>query len=101
MKKITLKRNEDKRIRNGHLWVFSNEIDKIEEGIVNGDLVLLYDSKEGLIGTRSEEHTSELQSLRHLVCRLLLEKKNKKHTRDRTDGSVRRGDAGRERAQDD
>src|SRR5205814_9540655 len=29
----------------------------------------------GLPG-RSEEHTSELQSLRHLVCRLLLEKKN-------------------------
>src|SRR5438045_4503771 len=28
-------------------------------------------------GTRSEEHTSELQSLRHLVCRLLLEKKKK------------------------
>src|SRR5947199_4913537 len=31
-----------------------------------------------LRGTRSEEHTSELQSLRHLVCRLLLEKKKKK-----------------------
>src|SRR5437899_9659229 len=30
---------------------------------------------------RSEEHTSELQSLRHLVCRLLLEKKNQKITR--------------------
>src|SRR5258705_9511791 len=29
-------------------------------------------------GFRSEEHTSELQSLRHLVCRLLLEKKKKK-----------------------
>src|SRR5437899_7254573 len=29
-------------------------------------------------GQRSEEHTSELQSLRHLVCRLLLEKKKKK-----------------------
>src|SRR5262245_36191981 len=28
-------------------------------------------------GARSEEHTSELQSLRHLVCRLLLEKKKK------------------------
>src|ERR1035441_2315669 len=26
--------------------------------------------------TASDEHTSELQSLRHLVCRLLLEKKN-------------------------
>src|SRR5262245_62506655 len=42
---------------------------------------------------RSEEHTSELQSLRHLVCRLLLEKKKKKkntkkqklkHTTDNT-----------------
>src|SRR5437899_8795507 len=32
---------------------------------------------------RSEEHTSELQSLRHLVCRLLLEKKKeKKRTRN-------------------
>src|SRR5690554_7164136 len=29
------------------------------------------------IHTRSEEHTSELQSRPHLVCRLLLEKKNK------------------------
>src|SRR3989441_1634896 len=32
----------------------------------------------GLQGTRSEEHTSELQSLAYLVCRLLLEKKNTK-----------------------
>src|SRR5262245_63835793 len=35
---------------------------------------------------RSEEHTSELQSLRHLVCRLLLEKKKKRlkiHLRDK------------------
>src|SRR2546425_5731806 len=30
--------------------------------------------------TRSEEHTSELQSLAYLVCRLLLEKKKKKKT---------------------
>src|ERR1035441_850708 len=30
----------------------------------------------GGVRYRSEEHTSELQSLRHLVCRLLLEKKN-------------------------
>src|SRR5438132_9347024 len=34
---------------------------------------------EGLLG-RSEEHTSELQSHSDLVCRLLLEKKNKVHT---------------------
>src|SRR5687767_16027386 len=30
------------------------------------------------VGRRSEEHTSELQSLAYLVCRLLLEKKKKK-----------------------
>src|SRR5262245_62306752 len=31
------------------------------------------------VSPRSEEHTSELQSLRHLVCRLLLEKKKPQH----------------------
>src|SRR3712207_8444544 len=31
-------------------------------------------------GTRSEEHTSELQSRQYLVCRLLLEKKKKHFT---------------------
>src|SRR3712207_7494591 len=30
-----------------------------------------------LVGLRSEEHTSELQSRQYLVCRLLLEKKNR------------------------
>src|ERR1039458_10524762 len=34
---------------------------------------------QGRLLARSEEHTSELQSLRHLVCRLLLEKKTEKH----------------------
>jgi len=33
--------------------------------------------REVFARNRSEEHTSELQSLRHLVCRLLLEKKKK------------------------
>src|SRR5687768_17877992 len=32
-------------------------------------------------GRRSEEHTSELQSRLHLVCRLLLEKKKKKNSK--------------------
>src|SRR5438093_4985120 len=35
-------------------------------------------SNPALEQVRSEEHTSELQSLTNLVCRLLLEKKNKK-----------------------
>src|SRR2546422_11042633 len=33
---------------------------------------------------RSEEHTSELQSRLHLVCRLLLEKKKKQHQRQKS-----------------
>src|SRR5687767_15817454 len=40
-----------------------------------------YASAEGInrpLAVRSEEHTSELQSLAYLVCRLLLEKKKKK-----------------------
>src|SRR3712207_7354222 len=35
-----------------------------------------------LLGQRSEEHTSELQSRQYLVCRLLLEKKKKGRRRD-------------------
>src|SRR5262245_64332645 len=44
---------------------------------VNASLVQLAPSqcRTPLTTSRSEEHTSELQSLRHLVCRLLLEKK--------------------------
>src|SRR5690625_5771317 len=34
------------------------------------------DTQDGALHSRSEEHTSELQSRGHLVCRLLLEKKN-------------------------
>src|SRR5947199_5824247 len=41
---------------------------------------LLPSKWEHLFSVRSEEHTSELQSLRHVVCRLLLEKK--KHNED-------------------
>src|SRR5262245_64952523 len=62
--------------------IFRNEME-------DGDLASKGDLVAGLEGsmrsilaaerTRSEEHTSELQSLRHLVCRLLLEKKKKKN----------------------
>src|SRR5690625_6199576 len=38
----------------------------------------LKEEETELLALRSEEHTSELQSRGHLVCRLLLEKKNKR-----------------------
>src|SRR5256884_3927222 len=46
---------------------------------------LLYPCGTPLHGRRSEEHTSELQSRLHLVCRLLLEKKKKtEHIEERS-----------------
>src|SRR2546429_4287524 len=47
------------------------------------DLASVAEFADGLIadGRRSEEHTSELQSRLHLVCRLLLEKKKRTHVR--------------------
>src|SRR5258708_16396516 len=42
-----------------------------------GSRVLVPFRKKSLVGVRSEEHTPELQSPDHLVCRLLLEKKKK------------------------
>src|SRR2546425_8053378 len=40
--------------------------------------------KDGPRKDRSEEHTSELQSLAYLVCRLLLEKKKQQHNISRS-----------------
>src|SRR5687768_17791118 len=48
-----------------------------ERGILEADLLRILCGANQLQG-RSEEHTSELQSRLHLVCRLLLEKKKKK-----------------------
>src|SRR5690554_7588827 len=50
---------------------------KYEDGATEPPLDILLSISKG--GSRSEEHTSELQSRPHLVCRLLLEKKNEVH----------------------
>src|SRR5687767_15465797 len=53
---------------------FQQERDKIVDSAINE----LNGLQAHLRTKRSEEHTSELQSLAYLVCRLLLEKKKKK-----------------------
>src|SRR5690554_7260700 len=50
------------------------------EGVSSGARSCPTPEASGAPGSRSEEHTSELQSRPHLVCRLLLEKKKKTHT---------------------
>src|SRR5687767_15525932 len=74
---------------NPHVWIFLSVDDsnggKVQweiEGRTPGQLVRAGWSKTTLtvgetVTVRSEEHTSELQSLAYLVCRLLLEKKKK------------------------
>src|SRR5205814_1850013 len=54
------------------------EVDAMDFLAMVRDKIKLLEMDESLMNrpvNRSEEHTSELQSLRHLVCRLLLEKK--------------------------
>src|SRR3712207_7837961 len=51
------------------------EVGPGEEGRAHG----VGEQQARLGDVRSEEHTSELQSRQYLVCRLLLEKKKKKH----------------------
>src|SRR5205823_12089528 len=57
-----------------HLYTVVKQEQKREWGWDHPNIVI-----HSWVGqARSEEHTSELQSLAYLVCRLLLEKKNKK-----------------------
>src|SRR2546425_6427553 len=59
--------------------------------LANRDLIYLGVSGDGDSGKRrSEEHTSELQSLAYLVCRLLLEKKKKTHTSILTTNNIQK-----------
>src|SRR2546422_8149391 len=53
------------------------DVSRIHRGVCRADVL---SSGCGTTKERSEEHTSELQSRLHLVCRLLLEKKKKKPT---------------------
>src|SRR5438552_14635977 len=55
--------------------LFGSAICGCESGQCNPDARIRNRERQGV---RSEEHTSELQSPDHLVCRLLLEKKKKK-----------------------
>lgn len=49
--KIYLKKNEELRIKSGHLWVFSNEIADIQGEPQNGDVADLFDSKKNFLGS--------------------------------------------------
>src|SRR5437870_11475624 len=64
--------------RSLHVAVFRGVADPWARALLLVHLGLLLLWQPFLRAERSEEHTSELQSRGHLVCRLLLEKKNQR-----------------------
>lgn len=50
MIKLQLQKGKDKRIVEGHPWVYDNEIDKVHGSYDNGDIVDIYDWKDKFIG---------------------------------------------------
>src|SRR3989338_878809 len=66
--RVFLKPGRDKRAEAGHLWVFSNEIDKAEEDLTPGGIVDIYSSRSKLIG-RGFCNPQSLISLRILTSK--------------------------------
>ncbi len=50
MKKLVLKRKITQRVQMGHPWVFGNEIDKMDEDLVAGDIADVYSHDDNFIG---------------------------------------------------
>ena len=54
MYQVYLKRNEDKRIRAGHAWVYANEVARIEGKGRNGSLAAVYDFAGNFLDGRQQ-----------------------------------------------
>jgi 23S rRNA (cytosine1962-C5)-methyltransferase len=48
--RLILKRNQDRRLRGGHPWVFSNEVESVEGEPADGSLVDIHDSRGAFLG---------------------------------------------------
>ncbi len=48
--RLVLRRNQDRRLRGGHPWVFSNEVASVEGEPADGDLVEVYDHRGAYLG---------------------------------------------------
>ncbi len=48
--KIFLKKNEERRLKIGHQWIFSNEIENVEGEIIDGGVAELYSNRNAFLG---------------------------------------------------
>ena len=48
--RLVLRKNQDRRVRGGHPWIFSNEIAELQGDPQDGDLVEVHDSRGAFLG---------------------------------------------------
>ena len=58
--RVYLKKKEEKRILDGHSWVYANEVERIEGEGKNGDLAVVYDNSGRFIGKGFINHLSKI-----------------------------------------
>src|SRR5439155_9859523 len=56
--RLVLRKHEDRRVRAGHPWIFSNEIEHLEGSPADGDLVEIVDARGAFLGRGYYNHTS-------------------------------------------
>ena len=64
--KIYLKKNEERRLRIGHQWIFSNEIEKFEDEIIDGGITEIYSNRGEFLG-KGFYNKHSLIAYRHLT----------------------------------
>jgi 23S rRNA (cytosine1962-C5)-methyltransferase len=63
--RLTLKKNQDRRVRGGHPWIFSNEVAGIDGSLEDGGLIDVLDARGAFLGRAYYNHRS-------LICARLL-----------------------------
>jgi len=63
--RLVLRKNQDRRLRGGHPWVFSNEVEAVEGSPADGDIVDVFDVRGAFLGRGYYNHHS-------LICARLL-----------------------------
>src|SRR5262245_20066130 len=63
--RLVLRKNQDRRVRGGHPWVFSNEVAEIEGDLEDGGLADIVDARGAYLGRAYYNHHS-------LICARLL-----------------------------
>lgn len=70
--KVVLKKGEGRSLKAGGLWIYDNEIDRVDEGVLDGELVDVHDFDDYFMGTGFINRASKI-TVRMLTRRTVLE----------------------------